>query len=262
MTGSATPPLPARANVLGVGVHGVNMETAVAAIERAARDRRKGYVCVTGVHGVSEAQHDEALRRIHNRAFLVVPDGMPMVWVGRAQGLRDMRRVYGPDLMLEICRRSVATGTRHFLYGGRQGVADELADRLLTLFPGIQITGTYCPPFRPLNPAEEQDLVQRVTEARPDYFWIGLSTPKQEKFAAAWLDRLDATVMLGVGAAFDLHTGRMTDAPAWMKNTGLQWLHRLAQEPRRLARRYLVNNPLFVLRILLQFAGMRRRSLD
>ena len=123
MTGSPTPPLPARANVLGVGVHGVNMDTAVAAIEHAAHDRRKGCVCVTGVHGVSESQHDEALRHIHNRAFLVVPDGMPMVWVGRAQGLRDMRRVYGPDLMLEICRRSVADGTRHFLYGGREGVA-------------------------------------------------------------------------------------------------------------------------------------------
>ncbi|MFO1523588.1 MAG: WecB/TagA/CpsF family glycosyltransferase [Kiritimatiellia bacterium] len=262
MTTSAMPALPPRANVLGVGVHGVNMTTAVRAVERAVREGRKGCVCVTGVHGVSEAQHDEALRRIHNRAFLVVPDGMPMVWVGRLQGLRDMGRVYGPDLMMEICRRSVDTGASHFLYGGREGVAAQLADVLRSRFPGIRIAGVFTPPFRPLDAAEEQELVRQVAETRPDYFWIGLGTPKQERFAAAWIDRLDTRVMLGVGAAFDLHTGRIQDAPAWMKSSGLQWLHRLVQEPRRLARRYLVNNPLFVARILLQFAGLRRRSLD
>ena len=262
MTTSAMPALPPRANVLGVGVHGVNMTTAVQAVEQAVREGRKGCVCVTGVHGVSEAQHDEALRRIHNRAFLVVPDGMPMVWVGRLQGLRDMGRVYGPDLMMEICRRSVETGASHFLYGGREGVAAQLADVLRARFPGIRIAGVFTPPFRPLDAAEEQELVRQVAETRPDYFWIGLGTPKQERFAAAWIDRLDTRVMLGVGAAFDVHTGRIQDAPAWMKSAGLQWLHRLMQEPRRLARRYLVNNPLFVARILLQFAGLRRRSLD
>src|SRR5262245_21815312 len=139
-----------RANVLGVGIHTLNMETAIAAIEAAVAARIKGYVCVTGVHGVIEAQRDPKFRSILNRAFLVTPDGMPTVWVGRIQGHREMRRVHGPDLMLEICRRSVRNGYSHFFFGGNEGVAQDLAAEMQDRFPGLRVAGTYTPPFRPL----------------------------------------------------------------------------------------------------------------
>lgn len=243
-------------------MHAVNMDSAVEVVESAAAAGAKGYVCVTGVHGIIESQRDATLMGIHNRALLVVPDGMPTVWVGRARGQARMGRVYGPDMMLEVCRRSVAQGRTHFLFGGNEGVADDLAARLRRRFPGIQIVGTYTPPFRPLNVQEERGLTDRVAELRPDYFWVGLSTPKQERFMAAALDRLDTKVMFGVGAAFDIHTGRTKDAPDWMKNAGLQWFYRLCQEPRRLYKRYLINNPRFVYGIVLQFLGLKRFQMD
>jgi N-acetylglucosaminyldiphosphoundecaprenol N-acetyl-beta-D-mannosaminyltransferase len=251
-----------RCNVLGVGVHAVNMESAVATLERMVRDGRRGYVCVTGVHGVMEAQADPEFRATLNRAALNVPDGMPMVWVGRCQRHRDMRRVYGPDLMAAICEASRDGAYRHFLYGGNQGIAQELKERLEQRFPGIRIVGTFTPPFRPLNPDEEEALRRQVQDARPDFFWVGLSTPKQEAFMARYLPRLDATVMLGVGAAFDIHTGHHKDAPDWMKRAGLQWFHRLCQDPARLWKRYLYNNPRFVHRLLLQMLGWRKYPLD
>ncbi|HEY6400357.1 MAG TPA: WecB/TagA/CpsF family glycosyltransferase, partial [Blastocatellia bacterium] len=206
-----------RANVLGVGVHAINMDSAVDSIEAAIAGNVKGYVCVTGVHGVIEAQRDEKFRAILNRGFIVTPDGMPTVWVGKAQGHRHMGRVYGPDMMLEICRRSVEKGYTHFIFGGNDGVAQELASRLRSRFPGIRIAGAYTPPFRPLNQEEEADLIARVDAARPDLFWVGLSTPKQERFMEAYIDRLNVKIMLGVGAAFDIHTGRTKDAPKWMQ---------------------------------------------
>lgn len=254
-------PVP-RANVLGVGVHGVNMRSAVEALENAVLANQRGYVCVTGVHGVMEAQSNPELRGLLNDAFLNVPDGMPMSWVGWRQGLRDMDRVYGPELMLEVCALSARKGYTHFLFGGQPGVAEELKAELERRFPGLRVTGTCTPPFRPLNAEEEAALAAQLAADPPDFFWVGISTPKQERFMAAHLDRLPVKVMLAVGAAFDVHTGRIADAPRWMKRAGLQWLHRLCQEPRRLARRYLVNNPRFVGKILLQLAGLRRYALD
>lgn len=253
-----TEPLPERVNILGVGVHATHMEAAVKALVALADAKAKGYVCVSGVHGVMESQTSEELRAIHNHSFLTVPDGMPTVWVGRLRGHKTMSRVYGPDLMLALCDATRHTGHTHFLYGGKEGVADELKAELETRFPGICISGTYSPPFRPLN---EQEFAALRERCEADFFWVGLSTPKQERFMAAQLDTLPVHAMLGVGAAFDLHTGRMIDAPDWMKRAGLQWLHRLAQEPRRLARRYLVNNPLFIAKICGQFLGLKRYTL-
>lgn len=251
-----------RANVLGVGVGALNMDLALERVREALADRRKGYVCVTGVHGVMEAQDSETFRGILNRAFLCTPDGMPTVWMGRMQGFAAMRRVYGPDLMLAVCEMTVATGGRHFFYGGAEGVAEELRERLEEQFPGIRIVGSYTPPFRPLNEDEEKELVERVARAKPDIIWVGLSTPKQERFMSEWLDRLDTTLMFGVGAAFDFHTGRVRQAPPWMRRSGLEWFFRLCCEPRRLWRRYLRNNPRFVLRAGLQTLGLKRYSLD
>ncbi len=251
-----------RANVLGVGVGALNMELALDRVGAALKERRKGYVCVTGVHGIMEAQDSPEFRRILNEAFLCTPDGMPTVWVGRLQGHSGMSRVYGPDLMLAVCEKSVTEGWRHFLYGGGEGVAEALRGRLEKEFPGICIAGTWTPPFRALNEDEERDLIARVREAKPDIIWVGLSTPKQEWFMSEWLDRLDTTLMFGVGAAFDFHTGRVKQAPRWMQRTGLEWFFRLYCEPRRLWRRYMRNNPRFVLRAGMQWLGLKRYSLD
>lgn len=248
----------ARANVLGVGISALNMNSAVAEAMALLNGGGKGYICVTGVHGVMEAQSDPAFRAIQNRSFLTTPDGMPTVWVGRLQGHKDMARVYGPDFMLALCQAGVAEGYRHFLYGGQAGVAEQLRQALTARIPGLQIAGTFTPPFRPLNEEEEAELYRQVKESRADILWCGLSTPKQERFMAQYLDRLPVKLMVGVGAAFDINSGRTVDAPAWIKKSGLQWLHRLLQEPRRLWRRYLYNNPRFLSLLLLQFTGLRR----
>jgi N-acetylglucosaminyldiphosphoundecaprenol N-acetyl-beta-D-mannosaminyltransferase len=251
-------PLSAHTNVLGVSVSAVDMQQAILACDELIARRGRGYISVTGVHGIMEAQSDPAFRAILNQSFLCVPDGMPMVWVGRLQGYWKMQRVYGPDLMLELCRHSVARNYRHFLYGGKQGIAEDLATELRRRFVGLQVVGTYTPPFRPLTDSEESELAATLKACNPDVIWVGLSTPKQERFMAHYINRLDTKLMIGVGAAFDVHTGHIKDAPAWIKAAGLQWLHRLLQEPRRLWKRYLLNNPRFLFRIALQFVNDKR----
>lgn len=257
-------PLPKkdRANVLGIGVHAVNLGQAAEMIEAAVDANRKGYVCVTGVHGVMEAQRNAAFRAVLDDAMLVVPDGTPTVWVGRLQGHREMGRVFGPDLMKEICRRSVSSRHTHFLYGGNPGVAEKLQQNLESWFPGIRIVGIHTPPFRLLTTDERANLEKHLSELAPDYVWVGLSTPKQERFMADSLSWLHCKVMLGVGAAFDIHTGTVKDAPDWIKNSGLQWFHRLCQEPSRLWKRYLINNSAFLVRIAFQLTGLKRYTLS
>jgi N-acetylglucosaminyldiphosphoundecaprenol N-acetyl-beta-D-mannosaminyltransferase len=251
-----------RADVLGVGVHAIDLDEAVRQSELLLRSGGKGYVCVTGVHGVMESRNDPALRAILNNAFLCVPDGMPTVWVGRLQGRRNMRRVYGPDYMIAMCRQSLQRGYRHFLYGGAPGIAELLTTRLLARMPGLQIAGTYTPPFGALTVAQEYEVIDLVGRAKPDIFWVGLSTPKQERFMAQYCGRLDVKLMVGVGAAFDLHAGLRSDAPDWMKLCGLQWLHRLSQEPARLAPRYLEHNPRFLWEMCRQMLALRSNQVQ
>jgi N-acetylglucosaminyldiphosphoundecaprenol N-acetyl-beta-D-mannosaminyltransferase len=251
-----------RVNVLGVGLSVVNLDTALQAISRALESKTKGYVCVTGVHGVMEAQADPQLRGILNRAFLNTPDGIPMVWVGKLRGFKEMDRVYGPDLMLLVAEFTRDHGYTHFLYGGSEGVAQELKLHLEQRFPGIKIVGTFTPPFRALNAIEETELIQRVSDLKPDIIWVGLSTPKQEMFMAQYAPKLEATLMFGVGAAFDFHAGRVRQAPRWMQRSGLEWFFRLCCEPRRLWRRYFRNNPLFLWRISGQLLGLRKYSIE
>jgi N-acetylglucosaminyldiphosphoundecaprenol N-acetyl-beta-D-mannosaminyltransferase len=247
-----------RVNVLGVGVSAINMELACRAIDHALQQRQKGYICVTGVHGVSEAQIDPNFRDILNHAFLCTPDGMPMVWVGRGSGEKQMARVYGPDLMLAVLELSQERGYRHFFYGSANGTAELLREKMLQRFPRLQVAGTFEPPFRRLNAEELEQLKKRVAASRVDMMWIGLSTPKQEKFMAEYLPILDATLMAGVGAAFDFHSGKVRQAPVWMQRSGLEWFFRLCSEPRRLWKRYFKNNPLFILRIFCQFTGLKK----
>jgi N-acetylglucosaminyldiphosphoundecaprenol N-acetyl-beta-D-mannosaminyltransferase len=250
-----------RANVLGVGVHAVNLGVAAEMIESAVDTGRRGYICVTGVHGVMEAQRNSGFKDILDRAFLVVPDGVPTVWIGRWEGFGSMGRVFGPDLMMKVCQKSAKSGHTHFLYGGKPGIAQELKQNLEAKYPGIRVVGTYTPPFRPLSTLEKTELQEELYRLKPDIIWVGLSTPKQEQFMAENLGSLTCKIMIGVGAAFDIHTGRVKDAPVWVKAAGLQWFHRLCQEPSRLWKRYLVNNSEFLFRAFLQFTRIKRYQL-
>jgi N-acetylglucosaminyldiphosphoundecaprenol N-acetyl-beta-D-mannosaminyltransferase len=253
---------PERVNVLGVGVSAITMADALALIDAWIATGANRYVCVTGVHGVMESQRDPALRDIHNRAGLVTPDGMPLVWLSWLNGHRYVERVYGPDLMLACCRASVLRGYRHYFYGGGEGVPERLAARLCERFAGLKVVGTWSPPFHDLSADEEQTMIDRITAAKPDIVWVGLSTPKQERWMARYGARLPVPVLIGVGAAFDMHAGLKKQAPRWMQRVGLEWLFRLSTEPRRLWRRYLINNPWFVWRLLLQWSGTVRHDLD
>jgi N-acetylglucosaminyldiphosphoundecaprenol N-acetyl-beta-D-mannosaminyltransferase len=253
----ATCPQP-KANVLGIPIDAVDMESAIRSLDAIMARDQKGYVCLAGVHGIMEAHRDKVVAHSLANAALVIPDGMPTVWVGRLQGHAAMQQVTGPDLMLEVMQRPEFRGCTHFLYGGKEGVADELRAMLTERFPGVNIIGTYTPPFGPLSEAEEQQLIHTVNTLRPDILWVGISTPRQEQFMEQFLPRLEVKLMFGVGAAFDFHTGRIADCSTWIKRCGMQWFHRLLQDPRRLWWRYLRNNPAFLYAITLQLLGLRR----
>jgi N-acetylglucosaminyldiphosphoundecaprenol N-acetyl-beta-D-mannosaminyltransferase len=256
----SNPSVESSVKILGVRVHATSMDRSLERLESAIANGEKGYVCVTGVQGVMEAQVDTNLKRIINHSLLTIPDGRPTVWVGWLRGLFHMRQVTGPTMMLRICDLSRTKGYKHFFYGGNDGVADQLKAALTERYPGLNVVGTYTPPFRALTADEEAALIRQVAETKPDFFWVGLSTPKQERFMDEYGPKLDTKVMLGVGAAFDMHTGRIQDAPYWMKFTGTQWLHRIYQDPKRLWKRYLVNNPKFVWQITLELLGIRKQQ--
>jgi N-acetylglucosaminyldiphosphoundecaprenol N-acetyl-beta-D-mannosaminyltransferase len=250
-----------RVNILGVGVSAINMDLAVESIDGWIARNEKQYVCVTPVASVVDCLRSDDLRAIFNRAGLVTPDGMPLVWLGRRLGNPQMARVYGPDLMLAVCERAAQRGYRHFFYGGADGVAQELAETLKRRIPGTQVAGTLTPPFRPLTPEEDEAHVRAINESGAHIVWIGLGAPKQEFWMAAHRDRLNAPLLIGVGAAFDFHTGRKPQAPRWMQRSGLEWLFRLATEPRRLWKRYLIGNSIFLANLFLQLSGLRRYPL-
>ncbi len=231
-----------RVDVLGVRISAVSMDLAVERIAGWVGSGAREYVCVTGVHGVMESQRDPALREIHNASGMTTPDGMPLVWAGRKAGASWMTRVYGPDLLLAVLERAAAHGWRSYFYGGAPGVAGQLADRMSERFPDLIVVGAFSPAYPPIPHAD----VEMINAASPDLVWVGLSTPTQERWMAAHRDALDAPVLLGIGAAFDIHAGQLRQAPQWMQRSGLEWAYRLAREPRRLAGRYLRNNPAFV----------------
>ena len=243
--------------VVGVRVDAVQLPEAVAQIKRWIDNREYGkYVAVTGMHGVAESREDPRFREILNRAALVVPDGMPLVWLGRWHGHSLRRRVTGSELMLAFCRET-GPRPRHFFYGGAPGVAEDLARQLHEQF-NIAVAGTYTPPFRPLTQSEEADLTAQVHAAAPDVLWVGLSTPKQERWMSDHHLKLKVPVILGVGAAFDMNSGRLKRAPEWMRESGLEWFYRLVSEPRRLWKRYLVTIPQSMWSISLELFHIRK----
>jgi N-acetylglucosaminyldiphosphoundecaprenol N-acetyl-beta-D-mannosaminyltransferase len=250
------PPVP-RYNVLGVGISALSFLQARDLVVGARGATRLGYICLGTAYGLAEARRDPGFRRILNASWLTTPDGMPLVWLGPS----NVERVYGPDLMLAVCDAGRASGLRHYLCGGNPGVAGELGARLTARYPGLQLVGSFTPPFRELDASEMGRLVEDVARSRPDIVWVGLGTPKQERFMAGPGRSLDAALLIGVGAAFDFLSGRARQAPRWMRRSGLEWLFRLCMEPRRLGRRYLVTNPLFVLRVAAQKLRIREYPL-
>lgn len=239
-----------RVDVLGVHVSAISRPQAVEEIGRWITDGERHYVCVTGVHGVMESQRDDALRAIHNASGLTTPDGMPLVWCSRAAGVETVTRVYGPDLMLDVLEAGLAPGWRHYFYGGADGVPERLVERLRERFPDLVVAGSHSPPFRPLTEEESATIVADINASGADIVWVGLSTPKQERWMAAHRPALQPAALLGVGAAFDFHAGLLRQAPPLVQRVGMEWAFRLVMEPRRLWRRYFRNNPAFVARIV------------
>jgi N-acetylglucosaminyldiphosphoundecaprenol N-acetyl-beta-D-mannosaminyltransferase len=248
---------PSRAFILGIGVSAITLDRAVSIVEQWIERRAQNYVCITGAHGIIESRGDPQLRRIHNEAGMVTPDGMPLVFMARRLGFKPVSRVYGPDLMRRLTEVSALKGYRQFYYGGGPQLADRLAATLKARHPALQVAGTMTPPFRPLTPEEDDAVVTRINAAAPDIVWVGLSTPKQEFWMASHIGRLNAPVLVGVGAAFDFLAGTKSQAPAWMQRSGLEWAYRLAHEPRRLWRRYLRIVPLFSMLALAQIVAHR-----
>jgi len=248
---------PDRVNILGVHVSAIDMALATDTLEAWIASRRQSYVCITGVHGVMESWRDSDLRAIHNDAGLVTPDGMPLVWMSHRLGFPNVRRVYGPDLMRAMTAISARRGYRNYYFGGKPGTAEALRDALVHQHPALQVVGTHSPPFGNVSPSEDEEIVATINAARPDIVWVGLSTPKQERWMAAHQGRISAPVMVGVGAAFDFLAGQKPQAPAFMQRNGLEWLFRMATEPRRLAGRYIRNNPAFIYLALRQLLARK-----
>lgn len=239
-----------RVDVLGVQISAVSMPVAVAEFERWIERGESTYVCVTGVHGVMECQRDKSLLDIHNASGMTTPDGMPMVWASKWAGVSEVDRVYGPDLMLEVCRLAAKKGWNCFFYGGKPGVADLLGASLVARFPGLRVVGSHSPPFGELTSQQDEEITALINRANADIVWVGLSTPKQERWMAEHRSSVNAKVLVGVGAAFDIISGVKRQAPRLLQRSGLEWLYRMIQEPSRLWRRYLRNNPAFVWKVL------------
>ena len=243
---------------LGVRVDAVQIQDVIAMMEEwiALRGPSR-YIAVTGMHGMTEALRDPLLKDMLNQAGLVVPDGMPLVWLARYHGFKLKRRVYGPELMLSFCQATSRKLYRHFFYGGADGVAASLAETLRRSFPGVVVAGTYTPPFTPLTVNENDEVERTIAAVKPDVLWVGLSTPKQEKWMHSHC-HLPVPVMVGVGAAFDFNTGRAKQAPEWMRENGFEWLFRLLNEPRRLWKRYLLQGPQFVASVVAELCRLHK----
>lgn len=242
--------------VLGVPVSVTSLDDASERIHRWARDDQSRLVFIREVAGLMATLESPELMELHKRAAMVTPDGMPLVWLGKLKG-KPVSRTCGPDLMMRVLKDSVASGLRHYFYGGKPGVAEVLRASFLQKFPNLQIVGQGCPPFRALTSAELSAVAAEINRSEADVVWIGISSPKQE-FLMRELQPLIHATLIGVGAAFDFHSGAVSRAPLWMQKSGLEWLYRLGSEPRRLWKRYLVTSPRFVFRLVL--SSMRARG--
>ena len=244
--------------IIGVPVHVLSIaDTLKWMFLRIESSKLGGTICFTNAYSVVLSQKDPVLRKALRHASLSVPDGMPLAWLGRLRKFPLKRRVYGPELFLEFCQQSQRNGYRHFFYGGHPGIPEKMVQVLKSSFPGIQIAGTLSPPFRALTLDEDEEIVKMINLAGPDVCWVGLGAPKQEIWMMQHRDRLRVPVLAGVGAAFDFVAGRVKQAPFWMREHGMEWLYRFFQEPRRLWRRYLICNLLFLYYVFLEQTGLK-----
>ncbi|MEX2425976.1 MAG: WecB/TagA/CpsF family glycosyltransferase [Thermomicrobiaceae bacterium] len=244
-------------DILGVRISALNMNLAVETIENWIETGEQHYVCICTVHTIMECQRSDQLRETVNSAGIRTPDGMPLVWLSRRAGHDQVSRVYGPDLMLEMCRRSGDIGHRHFFYGGGPGVAEILVGRLTSQFPELNVAGIHTPGMLASGELEDRAVIKKINESDADVVWVGLGAPKQDWWVANHRSLLKAPVLIAVGAAFDFHSGRVAQAPGWMQRNGLEWLFRLWQDPKRLWRRYILDNSRFVIK--LATSGVRKR---
>jgi N-acetylglucosaminyldiphosphoundecaprenol N-acetyl-beta-D-mannosaminyltransferase len=259
---SPTEAWPLRTNILGVGVAVLTIPQALEQFDAWIAGGARQYVCVADVHAIMQSQWDPNFRKIHNGAGMVTPDGMPLVVLGKRAKIGPISRVYGPDLLIAACERSGARGYRHFFFGGAPGLADRLAERLHEQFPDLAICGVWSPPFRPTTETEDVEIAAAINSARPDFVWVGLSTPKQEYWMRKFRDRLDAPILLGIGAAFDFHAGSKPHAPVIIQRSGFEWLFRLLSEPKRLWPRYRRVIPGFLYRLAQQELGLVKFPID
>jgi N-acetylglucosaminyldiphosphoundecaprenol N-acetyl-beta-D-mannosaminyltransferase len=247
--------------VLQSVIHEVQIDDVMEMFEQWISSReRSHYVALCNVHMVMEAYNDVHFHEVLASADLVAPDGMPIIWVGRLRGFQLSRRVYGPDLFLEFCQTTATKGYRHFLFGGHPGVPGAVATRLIRCCPGIQIAGTYSPPFREHTRAEQNEMIAQINDSDADVLWVALGCPKQELWMYQNRDRLNVPVVVGIGQAFDLYAGRVRQAPRWARDNGLEWAFRLLSSPRRLWRRYLVYNTQFLYYLALEGLGLLERG--
>ena len=252
---------PATRQILGVNIALTDYEGELAAIDELIAGGGRGYFCHAAVGSLMNARRDPAARAALNAATMTLPDGKPVVWALRSLGEEIEYRVYGPDLMLKACERSLTTGTPHFLYGGRDGAATKaLQESLRKRFPGLWIAGSWTPPFRELTETERAGVAEQINASGAEIVWVGIGSPRQELWMQRMRPLLRAPVLVGVGAAFDFHAGLVRQAPKWMGDRGLEWAYRLAREPGRLGPRYLRDNPAFVAAFARQWARERRRQ--
>ncbi|WP_432949235.1 WecB/TagA/CpsF family glycosyltransferase [Kribbella sp. CA-253562] len=241
-----------RVDVLGIHVSVTDMDDTVETFAGWIAARERHLVCVADMNALLHARADAELTEVYNTSGLTLADGMPLVWAGKRAGFDRMARVCGPDLIERVMAEAAERGWSQYFYGGADGVAEQLRDTFVAKHPSLFVAGTYSPPYRALSPEEDAQIVEKINAAGPDIVWVGLGAPKQERWMAEHRDRLDAAILIGVGAAFDFHTGRLDRAPVWMQKAGLEWSYRLYKEPRRLWKRYLLGIPRFVAGIVLR----------
>ena len=245
--------------ILNVKVSVINLLEASQRIGDWIQQKRKAYVCVVPVSTVMECQDNENYRNVVNAADMATPDGMPVVWYARFYGFKNVSRTYGPDLMLRLCAIGQSSGWKHYFYGATPEVLAQLEFKLKEKFPTIKILGRCAPPFRKEAEMEREEFLEEVNRLQPDILWVGLGSPKQDFWMYKHRDKLDVPVMIGVGAAFDFLSGRKHQAPKWLQKMGLEWLFRLASEPQRLWKRYLIGNTRFVYYLIMN--SIRRSSI-
>ena len=235
--------------ILGVNIAETNLQKACQKISEWIDNKEKKYVCIAPASTIVDCQENESYKKVINSSGMTTPDGMPLVWIGKAKGV-DIERTYGPDLLQAMNKLSEDKGYRNYFYGGTQESIELFVSKMKEMYPKLNIVGSVAPPIRKINEIESDETLSKINEAKPDILWVGLGSPKQDFWMYNHREKLDASVIIGVGAAFDFLAGIKKQAPVWMQRSGLEWFFRLCSEPKRLWRRYLIGNSKFIFYLL------------